>query len=139
MTAILLLIFANCFAGNTPKLHELQLLKLPNGTELRIMKEVAPEWDEVAVALGFDGARIKTLKMGAHYQPREGCLEMFTEWLDGGHDLQPPTWNVLIQSLRAANLIETATLLSRTIEIVSIIMASYYTTSLFNLNINVGS
>ena len=43
---------------------------------------------------------------------------MFTEWLDGDHDLQPPTWDVLIQSLRAANLTEIADLLSRTIEIV---------------------
>ena len=42
---------ANCFTGNAPKLHELQLLKLPSGIELRIMKEVAPGWDEVAVAL----------------------------------------------------------------------------------------
>jgi hypothetical protein len=118
VTAILLLILANCFTGNAPKLRELQLLKLPNGTELRIMKEVAPEWDEVAVALGFDGARIKTIKMGAHYQPREACLEMFTEWLDGGRDLQPPTWNVLVQSLATANLSGIANLLSRTIEIV---------------------
>jgi hypothetical protein len=100
-------------------LHELQLLKLPNGNELRIMKEVAPEWDEVAVALGFDGARVKTIKKGAHYQPREACLDMFTEWLAGGHDLQPPTWNVLIQSLTAANLTGIANLLSHTIEIVS--------------------
>ena len=53
------------------------------------MREVAPEWDEVAVALGFDGARIKTIKMGAHYPPREACLEIFTVWLNGGHDLQP--------------------------------------------------
>jgi hypothetical protein len=113
------MILGNCFTGNAPKLRELQLLKLPNGTELRIMKEVIPEWDEVAVALGFDGARIKTIKMGAHYQPRDACLEMFTEWLDGGHDLQPPTWDVLIKSLIAANLTEIAVLLSRTIEIVS--------------------
>ena len=83
------------------------------------MKEVAPEWDEVAVALGFDGARIKTLKMGAHYQPRKACLEMFTGWLDGGRDLQSPTWDVLIQSLRAANLTAIVDLLSCTIEIVS--------------------
>ena len=84
------------------------------------MKEVTPEWDEVAVALGFGGARIKTIKMGAHYQPREACREMFIEWLEGGRDLQPPTWSVLIQSLTAANLTEIADLLSRTIEIVSI-------------------
>ena len=113
---------ANCFTGSAPKLHELQLLKLPNGTELRILREVAPEWDEVAVALGFDGARIKTIKMGAHYQPKDACREMFTKWLDGGRDLQPPTWNVLIQSLNAANLIDTANLLCRTIEIVSFIL-----------------
>ena len=83
------------------------------------MKEVAPEWDEVAVALGFDGARIETIKKGAHYQPKEACHEMFMEWLDGGHDLQPPTWDVLIQSLTAANLTEIAYLLNHTIEIVS--------------------
>ena len=83
------------------------------------MKEVAPEWDEVAVALGFDGARIEMIKKGAHYQSKEACHEMFTEWLDGGHDLQPPTWNILIQSLTAANLTEIAYLLNRTIEIVS--------------------
>ena len=125
MTAIQLLVLANCFTGNAPTLRELQLLKLPNGIELRIMKEVAPEWDEVAVALGFDGARIKTIKMGAHYQPKEACPEMFIEWLDGGRDLQPPTWDILIQSLRAANLTEIANLLSRTIEIVSFNL-SYY-------------
>lgn len=40
---------------------------------------------------------------------------MFTEWLDGGHDLQPPTWDVLIRSLKT----EIADLLGRSIEIVS--------------------
>ena len=84
------------------------------------MEELAPEWDEVAVALGFSGARIQAIKEGAHYQPMEACLEMLTEWLAGGHDLQPQTWDVFIQSLRAANLMEIADLLSRTIEIVSL-------------------
>jgi hypothetical protein len=121
LTAVLLLILANCLTGIAPILRELQLLKLPNGTELRIMDEVAPEWNEVAVALGFDGARIKGIKIGAHYQPRDACREMFTEWLKGGRDLQPPTWNVLIQSLAAANLTGIAHLLSRIIEIVSFI------------------
>jgi hypothetical protein len=119
VTAVVLLILANCFAGNAPRLSELQLLKLPNGTELRIMKEVAPEWDDVAVALGFDGARIKAIKMDAHFEQREACLEMFTEWLAGGHDLQPPTWDALIQSLTAVGLTEIADLLSHTIIIVS--------------------
>jgi hypothetical protein len=107
--------------GNRPKLHELQLLKFTNGPEFRIIEKVAPKWDEVAIALGFDGARIETIKMGAYYQPAQACREMFIEWLGGGHDLEPPTWNVLIQSLRIAKLTENANFLSRSIEIVSFV------------------
>ena len=83
------------------------------------MEKVAPKWDEVAIALGFDGARIGTIKMGAYYQPTRAYREMFIEWLDGGHDLQPPTWKVLIQSLRIAKLTKNADFLSHAIEIVS--------------------
>ena len=61
------IIYSTYFTGSTPKLNELQLLKLPSGTELRIIEKVAPEWDEVAVALGFDGARIKAIRMGTHH------------------------------------------------------------------------
>ena len=84
------------------------------------METVAPKWVNLAVALGFDGARIKAIQMGAHYQPQEACFEMFTKWLDGGHDLSAPTWDVLIVSLREANLMGIADLLSRTIVIVSL-------------------
>ena len=56
---------------------------------------------------------------GAHYQPRNACRKMFTDWLSGGHDFKPPTWGALIQSLRAVKLTETADLLSHTIKIVS--------------------
>ena len=103
----------------TPKLDQLQLLKFPDGTELRIMEKVAPKWKKVAIALGFDGARIETIEMGALRQPEDASLKMFTDWFAGGHDLKPPTWNVLIQSLRAATLTEIADLLNNTIEIVS--------------------
>ena len=105
--------------GYTPKLRQLQLLKFPDGTELRIMDKVAPKWDEVAIALGFDGAQIETIEIGAYYQPRNACRKMFTGWLAGGHDLKPPTWDVLVQSLRAAKLTELADVLDSTIEIVS--------------------
>ena len=70
----------------------------------------------MAVALGFDGPRIETIEIGAHYQPGDACLKMFMDWLSTGCDL---TWDSLIQSLKAANLTEIADLLSNTIEIVS--------------------
>ena len=111
----------NNLLGTTPELHELQLLKLDNGREsVRIMERVTPKWKQVAIALGFNGSRIEAVDMGAFHQPGDACLKMFTDWLAGGHDLQPPTWDVLIQSLTAANLTDIADLLNGTIEIVSL-------------------
>jgi hypothetical protein len=88
------------------------------------MERVIPKWKQVAIALGFNGSRIEAIEIGAHYQPEDACLKMFSDWLAGGHDLKPPTWDILIQSLRAAKLPEMADLL-KFIEIVSIIQ--YYT------------
>ena len=87
---------------------------------MRIMERVIPKWKQVAIALGFNGSRIEAIEIGALRQPEDACLKMFTDWLAGGHDLQPPTWNVLIQSLRAAKLPEIADVL-KFIEIVSFI------------------
>ena len=46
-----------------------------------------------------------------HSEPEDACLKMFTDWLAGGHNRKPPTWDALIQSLRSANLPEIADLL----------------------------
>ena len=98
--------------GKTPELYELQLLEFEKGREsVRIMEKVIPKWKQMAIALGFNGSRIEAIEMGALRQPEDACLKMFTDWLAGGHDLRPPTWGVLIQSLRAANLPEIADLL----------------------------
>ena len=99
-----------------PKLSELLLLKFPDRKELRIMDTVAPKWKQVAIALDFDGPRIEAIEMGARYMPGDACLKMFIDWLSRGRDL---TWDCLIEALKAANLTETADLLSSTIEIVS--------------------
>ena len=102
--------------GIKPKLRELQLLKFPDGKELRIMDMVVPKWKEVAIALDFDGPKIDAIEMGAHYQPRDACRKIFMDWLSRGRDL---TWGRLIQSLKAANLTQMANLLSNTLTIVS--------------------
>ena len=111
--------------GKKPELYELQLLEFDKGRKsLRIMEKAIPKWKQVAIALGFNGSRIEAIEMGALRQPEDACLKMFTEWLAGGHDLKPSTWDVLIQSLRAANLPEIADLL-KLIEIVSFILQKY--------------
>ena len=102
--------------GIKPKLNELQLLKFPDGDKLRIIDTVASKWMQVAIALGLEGPKIEAIEMGAHYQPGDACLKTFIDRLSRGHDF---TWNSLIQSLTAANLVEIANLLSCKIEIVS--------------------
>ena len=109
------------FLGKRPELYELHLLEFDKGREpLRIMEKVIPKWKQVAIALGFNGSRIEAIEKGALHQPEDACLKMFTDWLAGDHDLRPPTWDVLILFLRAANLSEIADLL-KFIEIVSFI------------------
>ena len=97
------------------------MLEFDKGKEsmtLRIMEKVIPKWKRVAIALGFNARRIEAIEMGALHQPEDACLKMFTDWLAGGHNLRPPIWDVLIQSLRTANLSEIVDLL-KFIEIVS--------------------
>ena len=118
---MILVLSLTTLLGIKPILRELQLVKFPDGNELRIVDTVAPKWKQVAIALGFDGPRIETIEMGTHYKPGDACLKMFMEWLSKGHDL---TWDSLIQSLKAANLIEIADMLSSTIEIVSFTLDS---------------
>ena len=90
------------------------------------METVAPKWSKVATAIGFDGARIDAIEMGTHYQPGDACRKMFTGWLEGGHDLKPATWDILIQCLKAAKLTEIANLLHSTIKIVSFVPIPLY-------------
>lgn len=88
------------------------------GRMLRIMESVAPQWKQMAVALGFSVARIKSIEKGEHYQPDDASFEIFSCWLEGEHGLKPPTWEVLIQCLRQGNFLDQAEMLDN-IQIVS--------------------
>ena len=95
------------------------MLELSGGKKLRIMESVAPQWKQMAVALGFSVARIKSIEKGEHYQPDDASFEIFSRWLEGEHDLKPPTWEVLIQCLMQANILDIAKMLNN-IQIVSL-------------------
>ena len=41
-----------------PKLYELQLLEGVDGRKVRVIERVAPDWKDLAIALGFDQFRI---------------------------------------------------------------------------------
>ena len=95
--------FYASITGDRPKLHELQLLEGVT-RKVRVIERVAPDWKVLAIALGFDQSRIKTIEKDYSWSKEEACQEMFMRWLDGEHDLvQPCTWDTLITYLiRAA-------------------------------------
>ena len=104
--------------GNKPEMHELQMLKSPDGRVLRIMESVSSQWKQMAVALGFSIEKIKSIEKSKQYQTDDASFEIFSCWLEGGHDLKPPTWDTLISCLKQANLLDIADRLCN-IEIVS--------------------
>ena len=91
-------------AGDQPTLHELQLLEGVDGRKVRVIERVAPDWKDLAIALGFDQSRIMIIEEDCRRRVERASQEMFMRWLDGEHDLaQPCTWDTLIKCLiRAA-------------------------------------
>ena len=100
-----------CFIiiADQPKLHELQLLEGVNGRKIRVIERVAPDWKDLAIALGFDQSRIMIIEEDCRGRVERACQEMFMRWLDGEHDLaQPCTWDTLIKCLRRAGCMDVA-------------------------------
>jgi hypothetical protein len=85
------------------------LLEGVNGRKVRVIERVAPDWKDLAIALGFDQSRIKIVEKDYRGSMEEACQEMFMRWLDGEHDLvQPCSWDTLIKCLRCAAFIDVA-------------------------------
>ena len=84
-------------------------LNTTNGKQINVIKSVAFKWEQLAIALGFDGAMIEKIKRDKFHQSKDATAEMFQEWLDDDYILQGPvTWDTLIQCLVDAELAEIA-------------------------------
>ena len=95
-----------CSAGDKPTLPQLLHLKQ---RRTKVVETVAPDWKHVAIALGFNEPKIRTIEMGTFHQPQDACIQMFSDWLEGGHGLREPiTWATLIEVLIEAGLVDLA-------------------------------
>ena len=113
------------FAGNAPTLPELQFLKVSNREEpLRIMESVARNWEHFAISLGFDAARIGIIKR-SHHEPEDATMEMFSRWLQGGHDLKSVTWNSVIEGLKRLRLTSIVNILSNMVYYIMLLHAQF--------------
>ena len=72
---------------------------------IKIVDNVASEWEQVAKSLCLDEATIDRIKGDLHQSTRDAFLQMFKMWLDGssGHCV-PVTWSGLVQSLKDTGL-----------------------------------
>ena len=71
---------------------------------VKIIDNVAPNWEEVAIALGFDAPAIDRMKRDHTSDCKAACTSMFQKWLDMEHaDIgESVSWRTLIQGLQDA-------------------------------------
>ena len=69
--------------------------------EVRIVDTVAAEWEELAMALGFDGHIINFVKKDFSQDSKGATCKILRMWLDGDYnDLKGPiSWSTLLQCL----------------------------------------
>ena len=73
---------------------------------MQVVERIAAEWEVLAYTLGFDEPRVRIVTRENYNQLEEACFAMFTRWLNGEHDLKPPTWHNLIQCLEETDKFE---------------------------------
>ena len=91
------------FTDNKPTLQE--LLSLPFGNKtITIMKTLAPQWQFVAIQLGFDDTRRKIIESDSlpPHQTEKACTEMLQEWIKG----DKATWLALLEVLENESIKE---------------------------------
>ena len=103
---ILILLLLSIFnIDKAPSLDELQLLKSVDGSCIRIIETIAYDWQSVAIALGFNGPRIKNVERDHPNRCEGASRDMLARWLHGEHDLHGSvTWATLIDSLEEAEM-----------------------------------
>lgn len=98
-------IIIHSLLDDMPTMRDLLLLKGRGGSTLRFITTVAADWKDLATCLGVAEPVIRSIEMGAFYQPTDACRQVLTKWLEGGDELRKPiTWNTLIQCLWDAGL-----------------------------------
>ena len=74
---------------------------------MKVIEAVRAEWEELAIALHFDGSVIEAVKRDAFYQTGDACRQILCKWLEGGGQ-GPVNWSTLLDSLIRASLVDIA-------------------------------
>ena len=85
----------------------MKMLKFPGEKRVKIVETIAYRWQDVALALHFEGSVIASIKESTFSNVEEGCRRMLDRWLEGGCR-EAVTWKRLVEALQDAGFIELA-------------------------------
>ena len=82
---------------------QLEKLKTHDGRVIKIVTEVAGNWEQMARRLGFKEPEVKIIHKNHPNDVESACTDMFERWLAGEHR-QPVTWQTVVDCLRELDL-----------------------------------
>ena len=87
--------------GNKLSMLKLQSMRDVNFEEIRIMDEIAPRWDQVAIALEVDQLQINIITVDCANDALKACHRMLSCWIDSQKDVN---WGFLVDALCRADM-----------------------------------
>ena len=67
---------------------------------MHIRDSIASEWKELGIMLKFESEDLRTIEKSKFFQPKDCCLEILDQWLQGHTcNKKPITWETLLMAL----------------------------------------
>jgi len=73
-----------------------------------VIPRIQAEWENVAFALRYKIAMVKTIREKYHEDPRKCCSGLLQDWLTSGNGNSPKTWRTLLNALKRMNELTSA-------------------------------
>ena len=100
INVILLLYNSHTITGMKPTMQQLQNIKIADNKDIRIMDSVSPDWEDVAICMGFEAHIINTIKRD-NLDSKGATRQLFMKWLEGKH-CEQHSWEKLSHCLEDA-------------------------------------
>ena len=70
-------------SDDMPTLQQLQQIQGKKNKTIRIIETVAPEWEELAIAMGFAPFAINTIRRDNSRNAKAAAQQLLIQWLEG--------------------------------------------------------
>ena len=74
-----------------------------------VIPRIEAEWEDVAFALRYKIAAVKSIKDKNREDPKKCCRGLLQDWLTSDNGISPKTWSTLLNALKQVNELTSAT------------------------------